>query len=381
MATQTDVQQLIQGLTPSAVNNGNPNTAYNNAPGGGGAPVMDAFGNWSLPQVSRAASVALNRGLPAGVLPAAPARQPFFPPLPPLILNPDWATPPVVQPPVAPPVAPPVVAPVAPPPSTPLVPPGSGIGDGTGQGGWMGGGIRDIQDTATFNGIGATNGMNLINSGAFGNTTGGGTSPLSDLGWQDYLDMILPGNAYLSGTGQWDLSNLLGGLGDMLAGLPGVSYGDAVDALGRLGIDQGWDSNNFFVQQYMDNALNRVANNFNEMGNEISAGADANTAELVKDIIAKFGGTSGTPSTRWGTPTTGISGGPINVSGGAAGYNNGAGAGTGFGTQQIWNIDPNNPSDTGNGAAAGFGIGATNSGSAGSYALSDALRQNRLNRV
>lgn len=61
MADQRDVQQLIQSLTPSGVNNGNPNTAYNNS----GTPMMDAFGNWSMPQVNPAASIAFNRAVPS----------------------------------------------------------------------------------------------------------------------------------------------------------------------------------------------------------------------------------------------------------------------------------------------------------------------------
>ena len=50
--TQTDIQQMIQGLTPSAVNNGNPNTAYNFAP-----PTQDAQGNWFGGGVTPAASL------------------------------------------------------------------------------------------------------------------------------------------------------------------------------------------------------------------------------------------------------------------------------------------------------------------------------------
>lgn len=74
MADQRDVQQLIQGLTPSGVNNGNPNTAYNNSP----IPVMDAFGNWSRPQVSPAASISFNRA--ASSLPAStPLNLPRLP--------------------------------------------------------------------------------------------------------------------------------------------------------------------------------------------------------------------------------------------------------------------------------------------------------------
>lgn len=71
MTTQTDVQQLIQGLVPSGVNNGNPNTVYNVPP-----PALDAFGNWAAGQLPAAASLSgtslpdILATLPATGLPA-----------------------------------------------------------------------------------------------------------------------------------------------------------------------------------------------------------------------------------------------------------------------------------------------------------------------
>lgn len=74
--TQTDVQQLIQGVSPINPNNGNPNTAYNNSPG---IPVMDAFGNLNSPQVAPAANLGpLNFSL-GPVLPETPADFTFQP--------------------------------------------------------------------------------------------------------------------------------------------------------------------------------------------------------------------------------------------------------------------------------------------------------------
>lgn len=67
--TQTDIQQMIQGLTPTAVNNGNPNTAYNFAP-----PSTDAQGNWFGGGVGPAASL--------GALQLTPV-APWTPPAPP----------------------------------------------------------------------------------------------------------------------------------------------------------------------------------------------------------------------------------------------------------------------------------------------------------
>lgn len=63
MPNQTDVQKLIQGLAPGAVNNGNPNTVYN-TPGTvmGGTPSVpppttDGLGNWSLNNLPQAATL------------------------------------------------------------------------------------------------------------------------------------------------------------------------------------------------------------------------------------------------------------------------------------------------------------------------------------
>lgn len=76
------------------------------------------------------------------------------------------------------------------------------------------------------------------------------------------------------------------------------------------------------------------------------------------------------------TPQAGIApraiGGTLNFSGGAGGYNNGVGAGTGFGASNIQN-------DSWGQAAAGFGIGATNGSD--SISRDDAMRQNMMNRV
>ena len=67
-------------------------------------------------------------------------------------------------------------------------------------------------------------------------------------------------------------------------------------------------------------------------------------------------------------------GGPLNFSGGRGGYNNGVGAGTGFGAFNIIN-------DRWGEAAGGFGVGVGGASSPSSYAVSDAQRSARLNRV
>lgn len=84
----TNVQEFIQNLVPTQANNGNPNTVYNNSP----IPVMDAFGNWSRPQVSPAANVTLGRSTTAPWLNVGTGNTglnlPVFPTLPPLTSTP-----------------------------------------------------------------------------------------------------------------------------------------------------------------------------------------------------------------------------------------------------------------------------------------------------
>lgn len=58
MPTQADVQSLIQSLTPSGVNNGNPNTIYNQPRQSTPAPFIGANGQWYLNTINPAATQA-----------------------------------------------------------------------------------------------------------------------------------------------------------------------------------------------------------------------------------------------------------------------------------------------------------------------------------
>lgn len=292
MATQTDVQQLIQGLTPSGVNNGNPNTAYNSPM----PPVMDAFGNWSAPQVSRAANVTLNRGLPQGLpQPTAPTRVGFLPPLPPLNLNPNWVAPrpstplPPVQ--VTPPVAPPMSDPLPPqvaPPSTPVPPPQTNFGGG-------GSGLSNFDMGSIIN--------QFTTSPTSGSTPGTG----APVDWRQVLDVItepfLPGNMFLSGTGKWDLSNLLEGIagsyGIPLGTLANLYGGDASDPSSKLYQLTQADPNTLsspdklVLDRYLDNAQNDIANFGKKLSGQISdqntQRGKALTNELSQEIANKYG--------------------------------------------------------------------------------------------
>lgn len=148
---QTTIQQLIQQLVPSGVNNGNPNTVYNTAatPYSGGTqpvplpPMQNAQGNWFMNSVSNAANMGpINlQAMPAPVL-----GQPWQPSSSLQARLPVWPTPfdPAQYGTV--PAAPPVTGGPAI-PSTPVIPPSAPITGGGGSAinyGSGGGGFGDV---------------------------------------------------------------------------------------------------------------------------------------------------------------------------------------------------------------------------------------------
>lgn len=101
MTSQRDVQQLIQSLTPSAVNNGNPNTVYNQTPPEGGyiPPTFDPGTNtWRInkappPPSTDWKAMAMSQPLPAPGWNFGPPTGGPLPPvqggvLPPITVNP-----------------------------------------------------------------------------------------------------------------------------------------------------------------------------------------------------------------------------------------------------------------------------------------------------
>lgn len=258
MATQTDVQQLIQSLVPSGVNNGNPNTVYNVPP-----PSLNAQGQWAQGRLPTAASIGgLN-------LPAILAQLPQS----------NWGGGPVAGAPAGPllpsfpapvgggggggggtPFIPPVTPPVTPPGTTP---PGGG-------GGTTGGGvgtfepIRNIytgilQQGQTLPGTWTdpyTGGFGTVGPWAGGMTgsLGGSGGGFNIGGWQGAVDKIanLFGvDPYMQGTGQW---NFKGAISDIIQSLLGVPT-DTGETLNRWGANLGLSGSDpfsrFFDEQLM----------------------------------------------------------------------------------------------------------------------------------
>lgn len=277
MASQTDVQQLIQGLSQGS-NNGNPNTAYNNAPG---LPMADANGNWYLQNLPTAASINLQRGNAGGGIPN------LFASLPPLNTsgvggtNPAW--------------------PVT--PTAPVVPPGTPTPTAGGGGG---GAPLQVPPAVSLGGRGGDNtALPGNNFGGMppGTSYGGGSTGTTnqylqdiggDINWQQLVDVAgdalgLPGNWYLDGTGKWDISNILTSLGSKVTGLPIGSVlskiGAQVAKGGDVPLVPGW-LEKLALDHYMDNAENRAEN-------KAQNSAEAFDRKMMNDEIASLASSSG----------------------------------------------------------------------------------------
>lgn len=283
MATQTDVQQLIQSLVPSGVNNGNPNTIYNVPP-----PSLDAQGNWAQGRLPPAASIGgLN-------LPAILAQLPA----------PNWGGGPVAGAPAGP-LLPSFPAPggggggggtgggggfVPPDMSTPT-PPLPEPGDGYQTGG--GGSYEPIrhpytgipQQTAATPGT-WTNSMGGFGTvgpwagGMTGRLGGGGGGGFNIGGWQGAIDKIanLFGvDPYMQGTGQW---NFQGAASDILSQIVGLPLEGIARQLGAGGYDN-W-LGNFIYNQNMRNFEDKKAQTMEKMFKETLQG-------LQDGTLAKYG--------------------------------------------------------------------------------------------
>lgn len=234
MASQSDIQSLVQQLTgvhtagqqsvPSGVNNGNPNTIFNVTNPSRVPTVWDfAYTN-------------------------------------PMDPRPIWNG----------------ITTTITPPTTVITDPNSGGGGGGGGGGTGGplpnGGSGGGVGNTNLTNIGNTINANRINDAlsrasavqglryngtTFTNQDGSG---LSMPQWQQLIDMGLDvlgigGNWFLSGSGNWDASNILASLLGSITGLPVNSI---MTMIGKYGAQRGWSENNPFVDHYMDNVQNEI---------------------------------------------------------------------------------------------------------------------------
>ena len=306
MATQTDVQALIQSLVPSSVNNGNPNTVYNNP----AVPMTTGAGEWYIPQVNPAANLAgINLNLPIW---QAPATGGGFT-LPRNLINFTGTT---IDPNWVPTINTPGGVGTGTPVTTIPSAGGSGYTSTGGNGtGWSG----DLITAGPGNSPHATNG-----GGTSYNPVGGWSGNVWDLSsglarqtganadgsysWQQIADMaqdvLMPigimdafgnpqgNNWYLSQggyenkSGSWDISNVLASLGTAFTGLP---VNTILSKLGQFGAGRGWSENNLFVNHYLDNVTNELRNFGNQINNQMSQQTSELAAKSIADSLARAG--------------------------------------------------------------------------------------------
>lgn len=302
MATnaQSFIQPLAQGNSPFTVNNGNPNTVYNQKPTGmvnfipqtGAylAPQSDAMNNWAVNPVPMGGVTTPFWQLPSG------GGQPQGPRLtvPPLTVDPNWV---------------PTKPPTTPPPTTPPVtPPGGGGGSSApniGNGGGQGNFGPDLWAGGTTGGGGG----GKVPNGGFAAIGGG----LQNLSWQEVLDTLIGGDLYDSASGTWDITN------SVAAALNQVFPG--------LGTAAQWAMNNGLLgQKLQDFAFNesyrqfeaRQARNVQQVSNNVSNAMEQRAIETAQRRAAERanmfnpGGAGWNPNFNVG-PVSNITGGSTNL--------------------------------------------------------------------
>lgn len=110
-----------------------------------------------------------------------------------------------------------------------------------------------------------------------------GVSPEGSLNWQQIADFVLPGNVYLSQTGQWDASNFIAA---MLGEITGLPIDSLLTKLGQWQAGQD-DPENWFekmlIDHYMDKAQNQLAGKLNMSTQQFKA----QIAPLLSQQIAQ----------------------------------------------------------------------------------------------
>lgn len=357
---QSEIQSLIQSLAgthsagqsnlPGAVNNGNPNTVYNTAPGYT-PPVSDAFDTWRLSQPALPARdtssivgdpiAHANRFFQQSgtQLPAPVTRAPWTPPAgaggatAPLPVFGNWngsvgggglSTPPVIGTPGTGVIGTPSINLPEPPvqvgtggnlPATPVT------GGGTG--------TPSIMDQLSQAGIGLGT---TAPSGQFGSALTGAVQPSSGAGsnidWRQVLDAMsepfLQGDLYLNNMNSWDTSNILAALGQSLTGL---DFNSGMNMIGKYLEGQGYS--NFLTDHFLDNDVNATQGMYNDMlaSGEISNSPTGWLGDLAPVSGSPYSIGNNLDSMLWGGVVSPISGTTLGTTPFSNPYSN-AGTGT-----------------------------------------------------
>lgn len=351
MATQTDVQQLIQGLGPSGVNNGNPNTAYNNPP----IPMQNAAGQWVNPATTPAASIAaldlpaLSAQTPTWQAPAGQGPVDFRSLLPqltgsmPLGQVPGGGV---------------VTAPGTGGGITPWTPP-TQIGGGAvaGPGGATGGGTGtggSLMDQLSQGGISGVPNVGLPqvgggSSGGFGDALGqmlGADAGTGSMDWQQALDLateVLGGfrgnDLYQSNLNQWNSAEIVKGTLDTIFGNGAGALAERIGTSGFLQTleDKGIASSvidaiqDFFLKGQIQKSLEGEAADRNQTASGIArdqigqAGLGASNA--IGSWLPSMDFTLPTGTATVGDILSGAGTGPLSQAQLEAGYAQGAATG------------------------------------------------------
>lgn len=91
--------------------------------------------------------------------------------------------------------------------------------------------------------------------------------------WRNWLDLVLPGDVFQSGTGEWNTSNLMLGMADALFGLP---VSNVVQRLGAQNLMQGQDGWTASAAQQ-------------NLQNQYLIADPAGRAKMVSDLSARYG--------------------------------------------------------------------------------------------
>lgn len=112
-----------------------------------------------------------------------------------------------------------------------------------------------------------------------------GINPNGTIAWQQLADLVLPGNVYLSNTGNWDASNLATALLGQISGLPIDSI---VNKLGELQAGQD-DPQNFIermlIDHYLDNVSNKLQGQLNISQNEFKNQIAPLLSQAIADSV------------------------------------------------------------------------------------------------
>lgn len=109
-----------------------------------------------------------------------------------------------------------------------------------------------------------------------------GINPNGTISWQQLADYLIPGDAYLSKTGQWDVSNVVTAMLGQITGLPVDSI---LTKLGQVQAGQD-DPQNFIERMLIDHYMDKLNNQLAGQMNMSQAEFQQNIAPLISQAIA-----------------------------------------------------------------------------------------------